>query len=106
MASGLSSPMTAGPSSPMTAGLSSPMTAGLSSPVSTMKDINRDKPIEKTTLDSQKEDDARWIERAGWAPRFGNLTSYSCLEENLANEQTWIEGKLDEKFFGGKSNNH
>ncbi|KHJ31926.1 putative transmembrane protein [Erysiphe necator] len=100
MASGLSSPMTAGPSSPITAGLSSPMTAGLSSPVSTMKDINRDKPIEKTTLDSQKEDDARWIERAGWAPRFGNLTSYSCLEENLANEQTWIEGKLDEKFFG------
>ncbi|POS83696.1 hypothetical protein EPUL_005364 [Erysiphe pulchra] len=80
--------------------LLSPTNASLSSPTGASKDRSREKQIDEIIQNSQEEDDARWIERAGWAPRFGNLTSYSCLEQNLTDQQTWIEGNLDEKFYG------
>jgi hypothetical protein len=51
-----------------------------------------------------KEDSERWIERTGWAPRFGNGSSGASIEgESLADHQTWLEGKLEDKFYGGKS---
>jgi hypothetical protein len=51
----------------------------------------------------EKEDSERWIERTGWAPRFGNGTSSSSIEgESLADHQTWLEGKLEDKFYGGE----
>ncbi|CZR50948.1 probable transmembrane protein [Phialocephala subalpina] len=47
------------------------------------------------------EDEDRWIERAGWAPRFGNGASSESMEgESLLDHQTWVEGKLEDKFFG------
>ncbi len=50
------------------------------------------------------DENERWIERAGWAPRFGIGASDESAEgESLADHQTWVEGKLDDKFFGGKS---
>ena len=50
-----------------------------------------------------KEDSERWIERTGWAPRFGNGASSESIEgESLADHQTWVEGKLEDKFFGGE----
>ena len=49
------------------------------------------------------DENERWIERAGWAPRFGTGASNESVEgESFADHQTWIEGKLDDKFFGGK----
>jgi len=49
------------------------------------------------------DENARWIERAGWAPRFGNGASNDSVEgESFADHQTWVEGKLEDKFFGGK----
>lgn len=49
----------------------------------------------------EKEDQERWVERAGWAPRFGNGSSGDSIKsESLADHQTWVEGKLDDKFFG------
>lgn len=49
------------------------------------------------------EDEDRWIERAGWAPRFGNGASSESMEgESLLDHQTWVEGKLEDKFFGGQ----
>jgi len=49
------------------------------------------------------DDEDRWIERTGWAPRFGSGASSKSMEgENLADHQTWVEGKLEDKFFGGK----
>ncbi len=51
-----------------------------------------------------EDEDRRWIERAGWAPRFGSGASVnSGEEETLLDHQTWLEGKLDDKFYGGKS---
>jgi hypothetical protein len=51
-----------------------------------------------------KEDSERWIERTGWAPRFGNGTSAASVEgESLADHETWLEGKLEDKFYGGKA---
>ena len=49
-----------------------------------------------------KDEDERWIERTGWAPRFGNGAGSIEAEPTLADHQTWIEGKLEDKFFGGK----
>lgn len=50
-----------------------------------------------------KEDVDRWIERTGWAPRFGNGSSGSSIkDESLSDHQTWLEGHLEDKFFGGK----
>lgn len=47
--------------------------------------------------------DERWIERTGWAPRFGNGAADVSMEgESLGDHQTWVEGKLEDKFFGGK----
>jgi hypothetical protein len=50
------------------------------------------------------DENERWIERAGWAPRFGNGASddESMEGESFAYHQTWIEGQLDDKFFGGE----
>ncbi|KAF2655015.1 tricalbin [Lophiostoma macrostomum CBS 122681] len=46
------------------------------------------------------DEDARW-ERVGWAPRFGLPGSEDPEEEgSLLDHQTWLEGKLEDKFFG------
>jgi hypothetical protein len=49
-----------------------------------------------------EDENARWIERTGWAPRFGNGAESVEGEPTLADHQTWVEGKLEDKFFGGK----
>ncbi|KAL9615361.1 MAG: hypothetical protein Q9167_000189 [Letrouitia subvulpina] len=49
-----------------------------------------------------KDDNSRFEERTGWAPRFGqgSITEAEA-EESLLDHQTWVESKLDDKFFGG-----
>ena len=37
----------------------------------------------------------------GWAPRFGNPWDKEEDQTSLLDHQTWLEGKLDDKFFGG-----
>ncbi|KAI9790565.1 MAG: hypothetical protein M1833_001916 [Piccolia ochrophora] len=49
-----------------------------------------------------KEDNDRWVERSGWAPRFGTGKDADTEEGTLLDHQTWLEGRLDEKFYGGK----
>lgn len=41
-------------------------------------------------------------EKTGWAPRFGqgDLTAEEA-DASLLDHQTWLESRLDEKFFGG-----
>ena len=46
------------------------------------------------------DENKRWVERAGWAPRFGN--GETGPTESFADHQTWIEGKLDDRFYGGR----
>lgn len=45
------------------------------------------------------DEQSRWVERTGWAPRFGNGEPVEA--ESFADHQTWIESKLDDKFYGG-----
>jgi hypothetical protein len=53
--------------------------------------------------DDDAEDEKRWIERAGWKPRFGNGSTHDSIEgESVLDHQTWVEGKLEDKFYGGK----
>jgi hypothetical protein len=42
-------------------------------------------------------------EKVGWAPRFGSGETEEDKkdETNLLDHQTALEGKLDDKFFGG-----
>ena len=51
-----------------------------------------------------QDDKSRYEERVGWAPRFGqgSITEAEA-EESPLDHQTWVESKLDDKFFGGKS---
>ncbi|KAF2090400.1 tricalbin [Saccharata proteae CBS 121410] len=46
------------------------------------------------------DDEARW-ERVGWAPRFGPGSDAGEEEgTSLLDHQTYLEGKIDDKFFG------
>lgn len=47
-------------------------------------------------------DDPRWaLNRTGWAPRFGGGDSQNNGGPTLLDHQTWVEGKLEDKWFGG-----
>ena len=49
-----------------------------------------------------EEEKARWVERTGWAPRFGTGSiDESAKEESLLDQTTWVEENLEDKFFGG-----
>jgi len=83
--------------------LPSPTTAGALAPTAPPKGKDG-KPLDHAAngqIDAEDED--RWIERTGWAPRFGNGDTSSSMEgETLLDHQTWIEGKLEDKFYGGE----
>ncbi|KAK2756132.1 hypothetical protein FQN54_005540 [Arachnomyces sp. PD_36] len=59
-------------------------------------------PVEKKNINADLTDEERWAaDRTGWAPRFEHQkTQEEDDEPTLLDHQTWIEGKLDEKFFG------
>jgi hypothetical protein len=42
-------------------------------------------------------------DRTGWAPQFENQKPVGEPEETLLDHQTFLEGKLDDKFFGGRN---
>ncbi|KAL8742988.1 MAG: hypothetical protein Q9184_008168, partial [Pyrenodesmia sp. 2 TL-2023] len=48
-----------------------------------------------------QDDKTRYEDRVGWAPRFGqgSITDAEAAESPL-DHQTWVESKLDDKFFG------
>lgn len=50
------------------------------------------------------DENAQWVEKVGWAPRFGQekLTEAEA-EESLLDHETFLESKLDDKFYGGES---
>lgn len=52
------------------------------------------------TLDEKEQ----WVERTGWAPRFGNGDPKDDEGPSLLDHETWLEGKIEDKFFGGKYN--
>jgi hypothetical protein len=79
--------------------LPSPSTTGALAPLAPATD-KAGKPLTNgagAAIDT--DDNKRWVERAGWAPRFGNGAPVE--DDSPADHQTWIEGKLDDKFFGG-----
>ena len=47
------------------------------------------------------DEDLRWArDRTGWAPRF-EVPKSDDDEGTLLDHQTFLEGRLDDKFFGG-----
>ncbi|KFY31117.1 hypothetical protein V493_01382 [Pseudogymnoascus sp. VKM F-4281 (FW-2241)] len=70
-----------------------PTTAGAIEPV---------KDKEGNLIQGQQEGDKEmWVDRTGWAPRFGNGEDpNAAAEESFADHQTWVEGKLPDKFYG------
>lgn len=54
----------------------------------------------------QEGDKEKWVDRTGWAPRFGKgEDAESVVGESFLDHQTWVEGQLPDKFFGGKLSN-
>lgn len=50
----------------------------------------------------QQDESARFVAKTGWAPRFGQGSiSAEEAQESLLDHQTFLESKLDDKFFGG-----
>ena len=50
-----------------------------------------------------QEENARYTEKVGWAPRFGQGSITEAeLGDSLLDHQTFLESKLDDKFFGGE----
>jgi hypothetical protein len=49
-----------------------------------------------------EDDEDRWVSKTGWAPRFGNGDPKNDEGPSMLDHQTWVEGKLADKFFGGK----
>ena len=56
----------------------------------------------KTNGHIPHDENQRWVERTGWAPRFGqgSITEAEA-NESLLDHMTLVESKLDDKFFGG-----
>ena len=49
-----------------------------------------------------KAGDGEWS-RTGWEPQFGNLNDSLGVTADIGGDhQTWVEGSLDDKFFGGE----
>ncbi|KAI9672365.1 MAG: hypothetical protein M1817_003387 [Caeruleum heppii] len=55
---------------------------------------------EKVNGHLSRDENARWVERVGWAPRFGNGGDDDAEGETLMDHQTWVESKLEDKFYG------
>lgn len=58
----------------------------------------------KNTLDGKTDDAPVMGPQTGWAPQFGWPTESVMEGESLLDHQTWLEGKVPDKFYGGKSN--
>lgn len=61
-------------------------------------------PNGNVKVDSQlvEDDDARWVERTGWAPKPGFGIAADTDGETALDHQTWLESNLDDQYFGGK----
>lgn len=76
-----------------------PATALASAPQSSAAALSFD------TTESQLQGDPFGASRTGWAPRFHIPDEEIEAEgpgETLLDHQTWLEAKLNDKFFGGK----
>jgi hypothetical protein len=49
------------------------------------------------------EDEEEPFSRTGWAPKFASFGGDLLESENMLDHATWVEGKLSDSLFGGKS---
>ena len=75
-----------------------PTSAGISAAVATTTDSDG-----KTAVNGVPPEAERW-KKTGWEPRFGSGETAEEKEDTrtLLDHQTFLEGKLDERLFGGK----
>ncbi|KAF2458227.1 hypothetical protein BDY21DRAFT_284327 [Lineolata rhizophorae] len=65
------------------------------------KDAAADAPASPEANGKAPGDDAERWNRVGWEPRFGSGIAPEDEDEGtLLDHQTWLEGKLEDKFFG------
>lgn len=65
--------------------------------------ISSEKGAAITNGDISADEKSQWVEKVGWAPRFGqgSITEAEATE-SLLDHQTFLESKLDDKFYGGQ----
>jgi hypothetical protein len=49
----------------------------------------------------EEDEDDKWWKIVGGAPRFGDGTEGVDFSQNLSDRTTWVEQRLQDKFFGG-----
>ncbi|KAL2824799.1 hypothetical protein BDW59DRAFT_82737 [Aspergillus cavernicola] len=67
-----------------------------------LQEEKADEATEQKQGGGQMDDDMRWArDRTGWAPRFAHEeTNGEHDDATMLDHQTFLEGKLDDKFFG------
>jgi hypothetical protein len=48
-----------------------------------------------------KTDEEWWVQRTGWAPRFGSGDPNDGEGATVVDSATWVDEKIDDKFYGG-----
>lgn len=81
--------------------LPTPTTAGALAAPAVQKDKDG-KPMAGVNGALTEDDEERWVSLTGWAPRFGNGDPADNEGPSMLDHQTWVEGKLEDKFFGGE----
>ena len=71
--------------------------AGKSGVIDAVKDADG-KPVAGADQDEEEP-----FSRTGWAPKFGSFGGDLLESENMLDHSTWVEGKLPDSLFGGKS---
>lgn len=68
------------------------------------QETGQEEPEKQEKPAGTMEEDMRWArDRTGWAPQFVHeTTEEEKAEGTLLDHQTFLEGKLDDKFFGGE----
>lgn len=61
-------------------------------------------PLVNGTGQVSEDEYERWVERTGWAPRFGMGDDSSSMEgTTMLDHQTFLESRLPDALYGGKS---
>lgn len=62
------------------------------------------KPLDAVDGQLPEDEYTRWVQRTGWAPRFGtgDDDSSSISGPNMLDHQTWVESQLSDAMYGGQ----
>jgi hypothetical protein len=66
-------------------------------------DSKKAEDLQKAEAKSAEEEDEHFWKIVGWRPRFGDGVPEDVdMSTNISDQQTWLEERINDKFFGGE----